>query len=175
MNRAPFLTGLLLIAGAAVSPAHAQDTLPPSVGSRIRVHAPPVLPDTADGIVLGYASDTLTLRRSDTGDTVAVPYAAIACFQVHRVRGHALQWMVGGALLGGTIGAVNTALGPGCGAHVCTADRKPVAQGMLELGVAGGFLGFIAGTLASTGEWDAVPVSCLRSAERTADVVKREP
>jgi len=175
MNRALVFAGFAVIAAGAAPPAHAQDSTAPSVGSRVRVHAPPVLPDTAVGIVLRYASDTLTLRRSDTGDTVAVPYAAISCFQVHRVRGHALQWLVGGALLGGTIGAINTALGPGCGAHVCTADRKPVAQGMLELGVAGGFLGFIAGTLASTVEWDAVPVSCLRSADQTADVVKREP
>jgi hypothetical protein len=174
MTRALILMGCSLVAGA-VPQVHAQDSTAPSVGSRIRVHAPPLVPDTAVGVVLGYASDALTLRRSDTGDTLAVPYTAISCFQVHRVRGHAVQWLVGGALLGGTIGAVNTALGPGCGAHVCTADRKPVVQGMLELGVAGGFLGFIAGTLASTGEWDAVPVSCLHSAEQTADIVKREP
>jgi hypothetical protein len=161
--RVPILVGVTVIAAGVVAPAHAQDSVPPSVGSRVRLHAPPQLPDTAVGVVLGYTPESLTLIRSDGGDTVAVPYAAIQCLQVRKVRGHALQWLAAGMLLGGAFGAVNTALGPGCGAHQCQADRKPVAQGMVELGVAGGFVGFLLGTLASTGEWVSVPVSCLRA------------
>jgi hypothetical protein len=165
MTRVLVLVGFAVVAGGVAPQARAQDATAPSVGSRIRVHAPPLLPDTAVGVVLGYASETLTLRRSDTGDTVAVPYAAIACLQVRRVRGRVLQGLAAGLALGGAFGAVNTALGPGCGAHQCQADRKPVVQGMAELGVAGGVVGLVIGALASTGGWETVPVSCLRPGE----------
>jgi hypothetical protein len=160
MTRVSRLVGLIAI--VAVHPATAQDAAAPPVGSRVKVYAPTHLADTAVAVVLGYAPETLTLRRLDGGDTLVVPYSAIACVQVRHTHTLVFRGLAVGLLMGGGVGALVGSIGPGCAAHECQDDGDRVVRNMARIGVAGGIVGFVLGALSTTETWDTVPPSCLK-------------
>jgi hypothetical protein len=160
MTRVLKLVSVLVI--IAVFRAQAQDVAAPVVGSRVKVYAPMHEADTIVAVAIGYASETLTLRQWNSGDTLAVPYSAIACLHVRHTHAHVIRGVATGLLLGGALGAVTGSVSAPCGAHTCGADGDRIVRGMAQLGVVGGVVGLVVGVVARTDSWDTVPVSRLR-------------
>jgi hypothetical protein len=157
------VTAAVTLALLITAVPHASAQEPPTVaaGSRVRLHAPPLVPDTAAGAVLGISGQTLSFRRDGEEQPLPIPLGSVALLQVRRVRAHALRGLVTGLAVGATVGAVSAALGPGCGA--CPEDENASVTGRAAvLGVVGGVLGLLVGAFSPTETWDTVPLDALR-------------
>ena len=166
----------LLVVALAVAPltnVRAQDSLPVTIGDRLRVTAPTLDIDKYDGTLQAFGGDTLVLERQQRErrgslmvDTLRVALMSVTRLDIH--RGHRSN--VGKGILWGGI-PVGFLLGAFTGA-VC-ADAAPsmlfdchFAEGFVvgfAVGFAGGALiGAVIGAATSGDRWEEIPLDQLR-------------
>jgi hypothetical protein len=167
MQHAPLrAASIVMLAGLslAVPGTWAQAPLPLTVGEQVRLRAPPLVPDTARGVVVGVDGATLRLRRLGAEQVLAVPVDAVTLLQVRRTGSHPIRGLVTGLAVGATIGAVSASVGPGCAA--CPeGDGDLVVERTIRLGLVGGVVGLLVGAFSTTETWHEVALHAVPPAE----------
>jgi hypothetical protein len=150
-------TRIALLALCLATPAAAQDSARVDLrglgfgpGSRVRVVAPPAVPDPLVGRVSVLTADTLLLARGH--DRIAVDPRTVRRLEVSAGK-HRFWWGLGGAAVGMIVGG---ALGGHAGANEDSDTGLGAAAGFFAGAIVGIPVGAIAGALAAPERW--VPV-----------------
>lgn len=142
------------------SPAFTQVSLPIDTGARIRVTRGGPTPGQVTGSVERIASDTLWLASGRHAEPVAVPFGTIQRLEVSRGRRSA----VGGALVGGAIGAGLGATGmlvwAASSCFSATSGHCPTGGTAAGITVGSAALGAVVGAAVMRGErWSLMPLT----------------
>ncbi len=153
------ITLLVILASTPLTTARAQDSLPVTVGARVRVTAPTLDLDRHDGIVRAMDGDTLVV------DGLRASLASITRLDVHRGRGgHPVTGaVVGAAVLGAVwVALVNGICDPWGNSPNCSITTGGFVA-LAAAGAAGGALiGAGIGALIKSDRWEVVPLDQLR-------------
>ena len=146
----------LLVVVVAVTPLsniRAQDSLPVTVGDRVRVTAPDIDLNRYDGTIRVIGRNALTV------DTLPIALESVTRLDIHRGRKSKSGT---GALIGAGIGLVYFAyIASVCSrGFVCTGDVLVAAFTIVVGGGAG--IGALVGWLIKTDRWEEVPLNQLR-------------
>ena len=148
------ITLLVVLAVASVTNVRAQDSLPVTVGDRVRVTAPDLGLNNYDGRLRLQDGSVLTV------DTLDVPLTSVTELEVYRGKeSHTTALVLLGFFAGAVIGTAVTAsecAGGGPYAGICKSSSAAIG------GLAGLFVGGITATFIKSDRWEAVPIDQLR-------------
>ncbi len=148
------VTLFVLLAVVSVTNVRAQDSLPVTVGDRVRVTAPDLGLNNYDGRLRLQDGSVLTV------DTLDVPLTSVTELEVYRgKKGHTTELVLLGFLAGAGIGAAVAA--SDCAGGSQYASVCPAAGAAMG-GLAGLFVGGITAEFIKSDRWEKVPLDQLR-------------